>query len=175
MIDFRNYLEYAEKYLNMAVNQKDNHDINWLLFPATILSWSAIECFVNNMLDDFSNLPSNLFSLHERSLLLEKKIIFIDEGKDAGKFVLKGKEYKRLDQKILFLIWKFSPEKKFKLREDSLWNKFVTFKNARDKIVHPSRSKSIILNIENVYEFRETSIAIIKLIAEKVWKTKIAI
>ncbi len=86
MLNFRNYLDFAEKYMMLSEDKRE--DVRWLLIPTILLSWVAIESFINNMLDDFASLPPDLFELHERALLLEKRIQFIDEGQDKGKFMV---------------------------------------------------------------------------------------
>ncbi len=73
MLIYRDYLDIAEKYLLLA-EEKNNiseNNKNWLLIPATIIAWSAIESFINNILDDFGSLPESMFQLHERAFLLE--------------------------------------------------------------------------------------------------------
>ena len=74
MLGYREYLEYAER----CVAKADEHtaDSDWYLIPACILAWSSIEYFVNNMLDDFASLNQEMFELHERSFLLEKRLRF---------------------------------------------------------------------------------------------------
>jgi len=173
MNNFRNYLNYSEKYLQIIDSQNESMSIDWLLIPASVLSWFAIESFVNNMLDDFSNLPPDLFQLHERSLLLEQKIRFIDHGVDIGEFKLDGSEFKRLEDKILFLIAKFSKKDRKNIKGERLWQKFQEFKDVRDLIVHPRRSKSVKLDKEKVEGFIETSREIIDLISQKVWGKKV--
>jgi hypothetical protein len=71
MLSFRDYLSYAERYLRLAEDEVESSlDVAWLLIPATILAWAAIESFVNNRLSDYSSLPEDLFELHERAFLL---------------------------------------------------------------------------------------------------------
>lgn len=174
MTGFREYLNYSEKYLQLIDSQIDKSNINWLLIPALILAWSAVESFVNNILDDFSNLPPDLFQLHERALLLEQKIKFIDSGDNIGKFKLEGVEFKRLEDKIFFLIAKFSENDTNNIKGDRLWQKFQDFKDVRDLLVHPRRSRPVNLDKEKVEIFINTSREIIDLISQKVWGKKIS-
>lgn len=174
MNSFRDYLEYAEKYLNLVDENDLKLDVNWLLIPATIITWSGIESFVNNMLDDFSNLPTDMFELHERAFLLEEKIRFIDRGNKIGQFDLEGKEFRRLEDKLLFLIAKFGIKKSDNIKGNTLWQKFQKFKEVRDDLVHPRRSKSIYLDIIIVKEFLTTAKEIICFISEKVWGKKVS-
>jgi len=142
MLNFRNYLEYTEKYLMLAEDEVErSSEANWLLIPATILAWSAIESFVNNMLDDFSTLPEGIFELHERAFLLEKKIKFESRGSRLGEFTLGETEYRRLEDKIFFLIAKIGRREAQNLRGGTLWQNFKEFKDTRDALVHPRRGK----------------------------------
>lgn len=137
MFDFREYLDYADKYIKFAEKEfVKSPNIEWLLIPSIVLSWIAVESFINNMFADFSALPEDLFELHERALLLEKKLKFIDHGKNIGKFVLDQTEYRKLEEKIFFLIAKFSKKKKKKFKGDTLWQEFQKFRTIRNEIMH---------------------------------------
>lgn len=174
MLSFRDYLGYAERYLMLAEDEIErSSEASWLLIPVTILAWSAIESFVNNMLDDFSTLPEGMFELHERAFLLEKKIRFEDRGSRLGEFTLRETEYRRLADKIFFLIAKIGSRRTHNLRGGALWQNFEKFKNTRDALVHPRREKEVCLNIEQVERFVETSKGIIQLVSEHVWNKKV--
>lgn len=175
MTDFREYLGYAEAHLMRAQGEsEESREVDWLLIPATILAWSAIEAFVNNMLDDFGSLPAEIFELHERALLLEKKIKFLQSGDQIGKFILEGKEFRRLEDKIFFLIAKFSQQDNLNIKGDSLWQRFEDFKETRDALIHPRRDKEVHLSVKHVESFIETSKALILLISAHVWSKQIS-
>lgn len=171
MLTFREYLDYAERCIDQV--GEDDGISDWFFIPACILAWSSIESFVNNMLDDFASLDPNLFQLHERSFLLEERLKFINEGKDIGKFILEGKEYRKLEDKIFFLIAKCSGPDLETVKGRSLWQKFENFKDVRDSLVHPRRDKAVDLNKEMVEEFIETSKHVIQLISKNVWKKEV--
>jgi hypothetical protein len=173
MNSYREYIQYSERYIQFAKESQFESDFNIYLVPSIILAWSSIEYLVNNMLDDFSQLPKDLFFLHEQGLLLEKKVSFIDTGVNAGQFQLKGIEYKRLDDKILFLLSKFGDGNKADLKGKKLWQDFIKFKNVRDDIIHPRRSKHVELTIELVEGFIQTTKDILILISFKVWGKRV--
>jgi len=174
MLNFRGYLGYAEKYLMLAEDEVErSSEANWLLIPATILAWSAIESFVNNMLDDFGTLPEGIFKLHERAFLLEKKIKFEDRGSRLGEFTLGETEYRRLEDKIFFLIAKIGSREAQNLRGGALWQGFKKFKETRDALVHPRRGKEVSLSIKQVEGFLETSKEVIQLVSDHVWNRKV--
>jgi len=170
MLSFRDYLDYAERCLE-KVEETPNSD--WFLIPSCILAWSSIESFVNNMLDDFASLDPNMFQLHERSFLLEERLKFINEGENIGNFILEGKEYRKLEDKIFFLIAKCSGPDLKTVKGENLWQKFEKFKDIRDSLVHPRRGKVVNLTKEMVEEFIETSKHVIQLISKNVWKKEV--
>lgn len=171
MLTYREYLDYAERCLINAMSEKPNS--NWFLIPACILAWSAIESFVNNMLDDFASLDPGTFDLHERSFLLEKRLLFVNHGEDIGQFILEGKEYRKLEDKIFFLIAKCGGRDLKNVKGETLWQQFEYFKEIRDSLVHPRRDKEISLKNEMVEVFIETSKWIIKLISRNVWEKEV--
>ena len=175
MLNFRDYLSYAEKHLLHAEDGiSKSLDVNWLLIPATILTWSAIESFVNNRLDDFGSLPDGMFELHERAFLLEKRIKLEDKGDKIGQFVLEGAEYSRLEDKIFFLVTKFGNRGSLKVkRGDTLWQEFQELKDARDALVHPKQNKQVLVSIEKVRKFIETSKEVIQLVSLNMWNKRV--
>lgn len=175
MLNFRDYLSFAEKHLMLAEEQIGSSlDANWVLIPATILAWSAIESFVNNRLDDFGSLPDTVLQLHERAFLLEKRIKLADSGDKTGQFILEGTEYNRIEDKIFFLIAKFGGRGVRKaVRGDTLWQNFEEFKNIRDALVHPRLEKQVVLDIAMVRKFIDTAKDIIGLVSENVWGKKV--
>ncbi|MDO8886690.1 hypothetical protein [Candidatus Oleimmundimicrobium sp.] len=174
MLNFRDYLNFAERYIRHAEEDGINSsNLEWLLIPSAILAWTAIESFVNNRFFDYGSLPDKKFELHERAFLLEKKIKFIDSGAKSGSFVLEGNEYKRLEDKIFFLISKFSSKKEEDLKGKSLWQNFQEFKTLRDNILHPRTDKDIEIDINKVKKHIDTSKRIIQLISEHLWSKKV--
>jgi hypothetical protein len=173
MLTFREYLNYSEKYLMIAEEEYENNNcIDWLLIPSLILAWCSIESFVNNILDDFSSVPDDMFEIHERALLLEKRVKFIDHGDNIGKFALEGSEYRKIEDKILFLIAKFSKQTT-RIKGESLWNEFQEFKAARDNLLHPRRDKDVMLSIELTSKYINTAKKIIEELSSQVWGKKV--
>jgi len=170
MLTYRDYLDYAERSL---LDARNTHSSKWLLIPATILSWSAIESFVNNMLDDFASLPEDIFELHEKAFLLEKRLSFVDHGENIGQFEIVGREYRKLDNKIFFLLAKCEGQDTKSVKGATLWLDFKDFKDMRDALVHPRRDKDLTITIEKVESFIKTSKSIIQLISKNVWKKEV--
>lgn len=171
MLNFRDYLSYSEKYIQLA--EEESLDKLKFLIPSILLSWIAIESFINNIMDDFGSLPEDLFELHERGLLLEKKVTFVDHGGDMGKFKLDHTEYKRLEEKILFLITKFGNLNK-PYKGEILWQDFENLRDTRNKILHPRRDTELELTVEKAYKYLETSKDIIQFVSTNVWGKQIS-
>jgi len=175
MMNFRDYLYFAEKQVMLAEDQLSKSlDANWALIPATTLAWSAMESFVNNRLDDFATLPESILQLHERAFLLEQKLRLANSGDNLGQFVLEGIEYNRLEDKIFFLIAKFGGQGTRRVKKgDSLWQRFEEFKNTRDALVHPRQDRQASLSVAKAKEFIETSKEIIRLLSENIWNKQV--
>ena len=168
MLDYRTILEFADRYIRMARSETTQSNLELYLVPSILFSWIAIELFINNMLDDFNSLPENMFELHEKAFLLERRLKFESEGLNIGKFVLDQTEYRRLENKIFFLIAKFSPGEK-NLRGDSLWQNFERFKSVRNKLVHPRRETDLTTSISDAENYLENAKEIIKFVSKRVW------
>jgi hypothetical protein len=174
MREFRDYLRYARKYLSLAEDKiHQQEDAEWLLIPAIILAWSAMESFVNNRCDDLNSLPSDMFELHERAFLQEKHLRFEDAGANIGKFVLEGNEYQALENKIFFLLSKMGSQNATNLKGGALWKRFKAFKDVRDSLAHPRRDTDVIVNIQVVSNFIETAQELIQVISERIWKIRL--
>lgn len=167
MFTYRDYINWAERLL-FLYEERNSQDVG-LLASSILLSWIAIESFVNNMLDDFASLPKDLFQLHEHAFLFEKEIKFIDSGDDLGSFELGRKQYVRLSDKIFFLIRKFNPSQG-SFKGNTLWQNFEELKDVRNKIAHPRKADEISLNAEQIRKAIDASKEIIKFISNKVWK-----
>src|SRR3990170_863041 len=151
MREFRDYLRYARKCLSKAEDLiQRQEDAEWILIPAIIMAWSAIESFVNNRCGDLTSLPSDMFELHERAFLQEKRLRFEDSGANIGKFVLEGNEYQALENKIFFLLSKAGSHGAINIKGGALWQRFRSFKDVRDSLVHPRRGREIDIQAHDV-------------------------
>src|SRR5687768_12455276 len=167
MYDYRDYLAFSKRLYHLA--EEETGDVSWLLVPAVLLCWIAIEALVNSIVDDFNSLPEDMFELHERAFMLEKRLILVDKGPDLGKFILDNRsEYRRLEERIFFLIRKFGKEDS-NYKGTTLWQEFEELKDVRNKLVHPRRDDEINLTVQNVSQYIQTSEGIIGFISTKVW------
>ena len=174
MRDFRDLIFNSEKLIDIAESGSAQfYDEEMLLIPALLILWIAIEVFVNDIIEDFNQVPADLFTLHEKAFLLEKKVRFCDHGDTLGKFIIDpSNEYRSLEDKIFFLISKFG---KFDpgFKGNKLWQDFEKFKEIRNNIVHPKKYSELSLNTDMVKHNNEVTKDIITLIGEHVWKKQI--
>ena len=102
---------------------------------------------------------------------MEKKVVFVDHGNDMGKFKLGQTEYKKLEEKILFLITKFGNLNK-SCKGDFIWQSFEDLRDTRNIILHPKRNKELELSVPKAYKYLEISKNIIQFVSTNVWHKK---
>jgi hypothetical protein len=137
-----------------------------------LFSFIAIESFINNMMEDFTLLPKDIFTVHELGLLSESSVQFESSGEKAGQFVITSRrEYKRLEDKILFLIAKFGGPAGAK--GSNLWQRFEQAKRLRDGLTHPRKDGTPLLTPEEAKKVLDTSKEIIQMVSAKVWGIKV--
>lgn len=174
MTGFREYLHYAKKLQNLAEDKiQEQENTDWLLIPAVILAWSAIESFVNNRCDDLSSLPRGLFELHEIAFLQEKRLRLEDSGINIGKFSINGKDYQSLENKIFFLLSKMGSQKVSNIKGGTLWQEFISLKEVRDNLIHPRKDIEITLEPKDVKKHIDTAQELIQMISKNIWKKRI--
>ena len=133
-----------------------------------LFSFMAMESFINNMLFDFAAVPKDLFTVHEQGFLVEKSVTFSISGTNAGRFELSNKdEYKRLEEKIMFLLARFGGEHIDK--GSTLWQRFEKAKEIRNRLSHPKKDVASLPTPSDARYTLEAAGDIIKLVSAKVW------
>jgi len=170
MLSYRDLIDFAEKLCSDAeVSSNEDHGTAYLI-GSILNSWMAMESFINNMMNDFASLPDDIFTTHERGFLEERRVRFIDNGKEAGRFHLENStDYKRLEDKILFLIARFGKSKRID-KGHALWQRFERIKIKRNAIAHPRRSKLTTLETKDAREAISVAKEVISLVSKEVWK-----
>ena len=175
-MSFHQYIRDSEYFYDQcceAFNDDNSIKEQRYIAASILFSFMAIESFINNMMDDFASLPAGLFTLHERGFLEEHAVQFESSGQNAGYFILTNRrEYKRLEDKILFLIAKFSGGSKLD-KGAGLWQKFEQAKEIRDKLSHPRKDSTLTLCAGNAKTALDGAKEIIQLVSTKVWKQKV--
>jgi len=173
MLTFRNFLDYAEKLYDDAKSEDKKGDANPYIIGSILNSWMSIESFINNMMQDFASLPEDMFTIHERGFLEEKQVRFANKGDKAGTFYLENKEeFRRLEDKILFLVAKFGKSRSVD-KGAPLWQRFERMKDKRNTLSHPRKNQEIELTLKDAQEVIEVAKSVITLVSREVWKKPI--
>lgn len=172
-IEFRSLLECSEALLEEIEHYEKGRSKQAYLIGSILISWIALEACINSIMEDFSRLPEDFLSTHERGFLQEKSVKLKDRGDDAGEFYITDQqEFKRLEDKILFLLAKFGSGRKI-LRGDTLWQRFDAIKVKRNSLVHPKKDKATVIGIEDAREAIEVAKGIISFLSKEVWKQEV--
>jgi len=172
MLDFRNFIRYSEQLYEDALSKANIYDNNHYIIGCILISWMAIESLANDIMQNFAYLPEH-FSIHEIGFLEEKKVKFINKGKNLGTFSLsKENEFRRLEEKILFLIVKLGKTKKID-KGSNLWQMFIKFEGIRNALTHPKRKKQINLTNKDAEESIYMAKSMISFIYSEIYRKKI--
>jgi len=173
MPNYRDFLAYAEGFLASALEENKagtDATAKKSTLASIMFSWIAVESFINNMMDDFAALPADTLSLPERALLTERTLEFADHGEQAGRFVISNRpEYRRLEEKILFLVAKFGTGTPLD-KGGPLWQRFEAAKAKRDRITHPRRALERDVTARDARDTLEVAQAVITMVSQQVWK-----
>ncbi len=169
MLSFREFMGYAERLYEDAEDRGEVDSANPYIIGSILISWMAIESFVNNRMQDFASLPEGMFTIHERGFLEEKQVEFMTKGDKAGTFCLGNKEaFRRLEDKILFLIAKSGKSGRVS-RGTSLWQQLEKIKNKRNSLTHPRGNQEIKLSLKDAEKAIEVSKGVITLVSKEIW------
>ena len=165
---YRELIEDAEWFYNQAEDAQGSLIQERFATASILFSFMALESFINNMMSDFTALPSDLLSPHEQGFLAERVVEIADSGNNAGKFEITNKRrYQSLEYKIMFLVARFSDDVVDK--GSSLWQKFQKMKDIRDILTHPRKDVTKAPLPIDAEEAIEVAKEIIQLVSQKVW------
>ena len=129
---FEEYLQDAQIFLGMAreaARENDDRSARRYYRASVFYTAGAIEAFLNYIADSFAK-ASNL-TPHEIAYINDKNLYFAPEKLK----MMERTEFHRLEDKLKFLIKRFSPDFNFSKNLD--WTKLMEFKDFRDSLVHP--------------------------------------
>jgi hypothetical protein len=168
-LSFRAFLNYAERLHNQALDAANLNAAMPYLIGSILTSWISLESFVNNMMQDYAALPDGMFSVHESAFLIEKQVLFNRSGTKAGTFsVGNNQEFRRIEDKMLFLIAKFGNGKIDKGAE--LWQKFEKVKEKRNTLSHYRKDCDIELTSQDSQEAMELVKELIEFLSKQIRK-----
>lgn len=166
-------MDYSERLCNDAKETGDEITAAPYIIGSILIAWMSIESFINNMLQDFSSLPEGIFTVHEKGFLEEKQVKFISKGAEAGTFQVEKKDdYKRLEDKILFLLAKCG-QKSGLSKGSTIWQDFEKIKTVRNSLSHPKRTRDIKLTLNDSEAAIRVARDVISFVSRQVWKKKV--
>ena len=126
---FEDYLIDSHYFGLEAISSQEEREAKRSYRAAIFYAASSIESFVNFISEILQQ--SGELQPYEIALLFDKKFLLVN-GKFAlaDKFALHG-----IEDKIKFIICKVDPT--FDFSTYSAWNRYLEFKDLRNKIVHP--------------------------------------
>jgi hypothetical protein len=172
-VSYRELIENAQWLYDQAENAQKSSTIQERYSTASILfSFIALESFINDVMSDFTVLPTGLLTAHELGFLAERVVELADSGVNAGKFEITNKRrYHSLEYKIMFLVARFSKDTVDK--GSSLWQQFQQMKDIRDFLTHPRKDTPLIVTPADAEKAIEVAKDIIQLVSKKVWGKKV--
>jgi hypothetical protein len=169
---YRELIEDAQWFCDQADNAQASLNQGRFTSASILFSFVALESFINNMMFDFTALPSGLLTPHEQGFLAEKAVELADSGANAGKFEITDKRrYQSLEYKIMFLVARFSKDTVDK--GSTLWQRFQKMKNVRDSLTHPRKDEIKVPSLSEAEEAIGVTKEIIQLVSQKVWGKKV--
>ena len=168
---FRDFLDYARAFHEAAQEAGSQAHTAARHASASILfAWTAVEALINDMMADFAALPEDTFSVHERGFLEERAVEFVRSGDKLGQFVVTERpDYRRLDDKIMFLLARFAKGTRLD-KGSALWQKFEQAKNRRNSIAHPRKTTTLDVTAADAADAIEVAEEVIQVVAKGVWK-----
>lgn len=129
---FEEYLQDASGFFEEAKNTPDVRIARRYYRAAIFYTSGAMEAFVNYIADTFEK--GGNFTAHEIAFLTDKNLTFSQKS-----WSIKEKtEYHKVEDKIRFLLSKFSPNFDF---NNQSWSSLMALKDIRDSLIHPRNAE----------------------------------
>jgi hypothetical protein len=132
---FEEYLQDASAFFDEAASAAQCSDIrkSRRYYRAAVFYTSgAMEAFVNFIADTFEK--GGTFTQHEIAFLTDKSLIFSNKNWS----ITEKSEFHRVEEKLKFLLHKFSPAFDF---NNPSWSSLMELKKIRDSLIHPRQSE----------------------------------
>ena len=161
MKSYKFYLKSSNYFLDFPQNNKlNNEEKEYYYLSSVLLSWIALETFINTLSESFS-IGSRL-KLHEKSFLNEKELRVNEEG-----FFEEITIRPPTTKKILFLIHHFTKSDIKKFKQSKMWKDLKSFEDLRNKIIHYKEKNNITITIKKSKECRDLINEVIKFLSKK--------
>lgn len=161
MKSYKFYLNASNYFLDFAENNKLNtEEKEYYSLSSILLSWIALETFVNTISETFS-IGSRL-KPHEKCFLNEKELRVDDEGIFEETTIRPP-----TTKKILFLLHHFTKINIKKFKQEKIWRDLKSFEDLRNKIIHYKEKNNITITIKKSKECRDLINEVIKFLSKK--------
>jgi hypothetical protein len=129
---FEEYLQDASEFFEEAKKATDVRIARRYYRAAIFYTSGAMEAFVNYIADTFEK--GGTFTPHEIAFLTDKNLTFSQKKWE----LIEKTEYHKVEDKIRFLLKKFSPEFDF---NNQAWSSLMSLKDIRDSLIHPRNAE----------------------------------
>jgi adenylate kinase family enzyme len=155
------YLNASNYFLDFAENNKLNtEEKEYYSLSSILLSWIALETFVNTISQTFS-IGSRL-KPHEKCFLNEKELRVDDRGIFEETTIRPP-----TSKKILFLLHHFTKIKIRRFKQEKIWKDLKSFEDLRNKIIHYKEKNNITITLKKAKECRDLINEVIKFLSKK--------
>jgi hypothetical protein len=129
---FEEYLQDASVFFEEAEKASDPRVARRYYRAAVFYTSGAMEAFVNFIADTLEK--GEVLTPHEIAFLTDKSLTFSQKQWAIAERV----EYHRVEDKIRFLLSKFSPNFDF---NNNSWSSLMQLKDIRDSLIHPRNNE----------------------------------
>jgi UDP-N-acetylmuramoylalanine-D-glutamate ligase len=161
MKSYKFYLHASNYFLDFAENNSLNQEEKeYYSLSSVLLSWIALETFVNTISETFS-IGSRL-EKHEKCFLNEKELRVNDDGNFEETTIRPP-----TTKKILFILNHFTKTSVKKIKQEKIWKELKSFEDLRNRIIHYKEKNNITIDIKKAKDCRDLINESIKLLTKK--------
>lgn len=161
MKSYKFYLTASDYFLDFSQSNKlNNEEREYHYLSSILLSWIALETFINTLSETFS-IGSRL-KPHEKSFLNEGELRVNEEGL-FEEITIRPPTTK----KILFLIHHFTSLGAKNFKQSEMWKDLKSIEDLRNKIIHYKEKNNITITIKKAKECRDLIRGVIKFLSKR--------
>ena len=161
MKSYKFYSNSSNYFIDFVRNNKLNsEEKEYYCLSSVLLSWIALETFVNTISESFS--ISSRLTPHEKSFLTEKELRVNEEGIFEEISIRPS-----TSKKILFLIQYFTKLNTKRFKQEKIWRDLKTLEDLRNKIIHYKEKSNIVITLKKSEECRDLVNEVIRFLSKK--------
>ncbi len=166
MKTYKFYLKASEHFCNKESCSLDKKEKEYYPISSLILSWIALESYVNAISDSLSK--SSRLRSHVKKYLLEKEYAVNDDGK-----FIERSSRPSTTKKILFIIEHFSKMDAKKIKQRKIWRDIKSLEDLRNKIIHHKEKNDVNITRSKAIEMKNHVEDMMTLLNKEVFGRKI--